>query len=387
MMASTRARRAVSTVFFVNGAVLASWVAQIPEVKARHAISDGRLGLVLLAMAAGSILALPLAGWLIGRWGSRLTTVIAAIGLCLALPWPISSPSALLAAVALAILGACNGLLDVSMNAQAVAVEERYRRPIMSSFHGLWSVGGVVGAVAASGAMAMHVAPRWHVLGVAVLSGALVALALRDLVPVRPSRGRPPSVFARPRATVIGLGLVGFGGLLTEGAVADWSAVYLRDALGAAPSLSAAGFGAFSLMMAVARFGGDRLRRRLGPRALLRGSSAIAAGGLGGALLIGAPIAAIVGFGLVGLGVANVIPVVFSAAGRIAGTSPGAALAAVATTGYCGYLAGPALIGLGAEVLGLPVALGLVSAVCGLIAVGAAQLPRRESQLAGRLLS
>jgi hypothetical protein len=112
-------------------------------------------------------------------------------------------------------------MLDVSMNAQAVAVEERYRRPIMSSFHGLWSVGGVVGAVAASGAMAMHVTPRWHVLGAAVVSGGLVTLALRDLVPVPPSRARPPSVFARPRATVIGLGLVGFGGLLTEGAVAD----------------------------------------------------------------------------------------------------------------------------------------------------------------------
>ncbi len=151
---------------------------------------------------------------------------------------------------------------------------------------------------------------------------------------------------------MLGLGLLTFCGLLAEGAMADWSAVYLHDALGTTPALAATGFAAFSLTMAAGRFGGDRLVGRLGPRSVLRASSTIAAGGLSGALLLGTPLAAIFGFGLVGAGIANVIPILFGAAGRIAGISAGTALAAVATTGYCGYLAGPPLIGLAAELTG-----------------------------------
>ncbi len=142
----SRARWAVSTIFFVNGAILASWVAHIPAVKSRQGISDGQLGLVLLSMAVGAILALPVAGWLMGRLGSRVMTSVAAIGFCLALPLPVIAPNVALVTLALVVLGALNAILDVSMNAQAIAVGERYRQPIMSSFHGLFSLGGVAGA-------------------------------------------------------------------------------------------------------------------------------------------------------------------------------------------------------------------------------------------------
>lgn len=379
MAVPTRARRAVSAIFFINGAVLASWVAHIPAVKARHEIGDGGLGLVLLSMAVGSVLALPLAGWMIARWGSRLMTAAAALAFCLTLPLPVLSPSVSLVVLALALLGACNAVLDVSMNAQAVAIEERFRRPILSSLHALFSAGGVAGASVASGAMAVGVASAWHVVGVSTVATAVVIGALGNLLPPTPDDERAGPVFVTPPAALLGLGLLTFCGLLAEGTMADWSAVYFHDALGAIPAIAATGFAAFSLAMAAGRFGGDFLARRLGPGLLLRVSATVAAGGLGGALLLGRTPTAIVGFGLVGLGMANVIPILFSAAGRVPGIPTGTALAAVATTGYAGYLAGPPLIGLAAEETSLPAALWIVSAVCALIAVGAPAIPRERA--------
>jgi len=188
-----------------------------------------------------------------------------------------------------------------------------------------------------------------------------------------PPGGDPAPVFARPPAALLGLGALAFCGLLAEGTMADWSAVYLHDALGTTPAVAATGFAAFSLAMAAGRFGGDRLARSLGAGALLRVSGATAAAGLAGALLLGTPLGAIIGFGLVGLGIANVIPVLFSAAGRVAGVPAGTALAAVATAGYGGFLAGPPLIGLAAEAAGLRGALGIVAPVCAVIAIDAHQ--------------
>src|SRR5262245_8925900 len=160
-----RARAAISAVFFINGAVFASWIAHIPGVKAQHHLSDGGLGLTLLSTAVGSVAALPVAAWLIARWGSRTMTSIAVLGCCLVLPLLVVSPNVAVLALVLAIFGALNGTLDVSMNAQAVALEARYRRPIMSAFHGLWSLGGVAGAAIASGAMALGVGTVAHVAG------------------------------------------------------------------------------------------------------------------------------------------------------------------------------------------------------------------------------
>jgi len=385
--APVRARVGLSVIFFVNGVVLASWVAHIPSVKARHGISDGGLGIVLLSMAAGAVLALPLAGWLIGRFGSRAMTCVAAIGFCLALPLPLISPSVGLLALALALLGACNGALDLSMNAQAVLVEARYPRPIMSSLDGLWSVGCVAGAAVASAAMAVGAGSMTHVLAVTVVSVGVVAVALRGLLPSAPPGRDAAPVFVRPPAALLGLGLLTFCALLAEGAVGDWSAVYLHDALGTTPAVAATGFAAFALAMAAGRFGGDSLASALGPRALLRASGAVAAARLAGALLLKSPPATVIGFGIVGLGIGNVVPVVFSAAGRVAGFPAGTTLAAVATTGYTGYLAGPPLIGLAAELIGLPVALGLVSLACALIAVTARALPASRPLGADALLA
>ena len=370
-MPPRRARGAVATVFLVNGIVIASWVPLIPEIKARHGLGDAKLGLVLLAMAVGAVLSLPVAGWLVGHLGSRVMTSVAGLGLCLSLPLPVISPTVPWLAAALTLLGAFNGTLDVSMNAQAVAVETRYGRPIMSSFHGLFSLGGVVGAALAAAAMKVGVGHGWHIGAITAVCGALALHAVGGLLPSPQPSGRAGPVFSLPSADVLGLGLLAFSALLAEGAMADWGAVYLHDSLGATSAQAASGFAVFSLSMAAGRFGGDHLVRRIGPVATLRASSAVASVGLGTALLLQTPSAAIVGFGAVGLGIANAVPVLFSSAARARPSASGAALAAVATTGYVGFLAGPPLIGLTAEVTSLPVALGLVSAACGLMAVRA----------------
>jgi MFS family permease len=353
--------------------VLASWLPHIPAIKARLTSGDGQLGLVLLAMAAGSVVALPTAGWLIGLAGSRVMSAVSAVALCLAMPLPVLSPSLPALVVSLAVLGACNGLLDVSMNAQAAAVEQRAGRPIMSSFHALFSVGGVGGALLASSAMSLGVGDLAHVAASAIVALAAVALALPRLVP--PERRSPGLALARPSRALLALGLLALLGLLAEGAMGDWSAVYLHDTLGARPAVAAIGFAAFSLAMATGRFTGDALVGRFGPRRVLRVAATVASAGLAGALLVAHPAAGVAGCALVGLGIANVIPVLFSAAARVPGVDAGRGLAAVATTGYLGFLSGPPLIGIVADAAGLAVGLALVSAACAVVAAAAGAVP------------
>lgn len=374
-----RSRFAVSTIFFINGAVLASWVPHIPAVKTRHAITDGQLGLVLLSMAVGSIITLPLAGWLVSRFGSRGMTAFAAVSFCLALPLPIISPNIASLCLALALFGACNSTLDVSMNAQAVMVEQRYQRAIMSSFHGLFSLGGLVGAAWAGLAMSYQVEAVEHVAAITTVSLLSVVYVLPCLLPSESGQSVGPT-FVKPAGVLLGLGGLAFLGLLAEGAMADWSAVYLQHTLHTSSAVASYGFASFSLMMAAGRFSGDYLINSFGSRLFLCASSAVASVGLGCGLLMSEPVAAIAGFGLVGLGIANIIPLLFSVAGQVRGVPPGMALAAVASTGYFGFLAGPPLIGLVAEIANLTVGLGVVSACCALIAVGAGAVFRLIKQ-------
>ena len=364
----TASRCAVSALFFVNGAILASWVPYVPMVKQRLGIGDGLLGVVLLFMAIGALGALPFAGTLVGRLGSRTVSVGAGLGLCLSLPLPVLAPTPFLAALALLFFGAFNSTLDVAMNAQAVEVEQRRGRALMSSFHAMFSVGGLAGALLSSVIAAAGVGAADHILAAALLGSVAILIARSALIAVAPS---PSPVFVRPTRGLLGLGVLALCALLAEGAIGDWSAVYLMDSRGASQSVAAAGFAAFSLAMAGGRFAGDHVARRLGAACLLRLSGALAAGGLLLALIVKEPVIAIAGFGLVGLGVANLIPVIFSAAGRAYAVAPGHGLAAVATTGYVGFLAGPPAIGLAAEVAGLPAALGIVALACAAVAIAA----------------
>jgi MFS family permease len=365
------ARCATAWIFFANGAALGSWIPHIPDAKHALALSDGMLGLALLGMAAGSLIGLPLSGFLTARFGSGRTTTAAIFALLLATPLPILAPSLPVFALALALLGTANGAVDVAMNAQAIAIEERYGRAIMSSFHALFSAGGLAGAAVAALAMEIGIDPTAHLLA-ALASLSIVTLwAVSLLLPTRPSAMRTP-LLRLPRGVLLVLGMLTLCSLLAEGAIGDWAAVYLKDDLATASSFAALGFAVFSFAMTAGRFLGDHLVRRYGGPIVLGTGTGAAALVLATSLLAGVPGFALVGFAAIGLGLANAVPVLFSAAGKIPGTPPELTIAAVSTAGYCGFLLGPPAIGLIADHFTLPVGLGVVALALAIVALGGA---------------
>ncbi|HEX7200252.1 MAG TPA: MFS transporter, partial [Dongiaceae bacterium] len=362
-----RARMSVSLAFFINGFVVASWLPHIPEVKERLALSDFRLGVALFLMAVGSVLALPFAGWCADRFGSNRTTRAAGLALCLLLPAPVVAPNLLTLILALLLFGAANGMLDVSMNAQAVLVEDRYHRPILSSLHGLYSAGGLAGASLAALAASVAIPTPAQAFGLQlVLVPSLLAIT-RFLLRGEARTREREAVLAWPSRALLGLGALAFLALMAEGAMGDWAAVFLREYRRAGMDGAATGFAGFSLAMAAGRFAGDWVRRRWGAPTLLRIGGLAAAIGMTTALTMPGLVSSVLGFTLFGLGLANMIPILFGAAGRAQGMTPGLGIAAVATTGYAGLLAGPPLIGMTAELIGLRLA--LVAIVCGALVI------------------
>lgn len=365
--ASQRARVSTSIVFAINGLAFGSWAPHIPLIQERLGLSADMLGLALLAIAAGAVLAMPLAGVLIPRYGSAVVTRFSTAVLCLCLPPVVLAPNFAALAVALAVFGAVAAAMDVAMNAQAVAVERTLRRPVMSSFHGAFSVGGMVGA-ALGGYVITALSPAGHALAVAILLGMAAAASLPGLLAGGIDKAAGPA-FVMPSRATIGLGALCFLALLSEGAMLDWSAVYLRNELGAGTTFAAFGYAAFSAAMALGRFFGDALRARHGAVGLAGFSAAVATVGLGLGLAAGQKEIALLGFACAGLGLSNLVPILFGAAGRTPGQQPGMAIAAVATMGYAGFLAGPPVIGFIAAASHLGIGLGLVVLACAVIAV------------------
>jgi len=350
---------ALAFVFLANGAALASWYPHLPAVQERLGVGPGALGLALLGMALGALVAMPAAGWVLHRVGSRKVVAATVMGLCLTLPLPALAPSIRTLGLSLCALGAFNGALDVSMNAHAVGLERALGRPILSRLHALFPVGGLLGAGLAALAIDAGLSPLRHLL----LSTAVLAtgglLALFNLGPIAVDTTGGP-LLARPVRAIVPLGLIAFCGLLAEGAMGDWAAIWLHGSLRASEALAACGFAAFSLAMAAGRLAGDHAVARRGATPVLRRGGAVAALSLGLALVIGHPAAALAGCAGMGFGLANVIPAVFRRAAEVPGVPPGYGLAATTTVGYCGLLAGPPLVGFVAAATGLPVALGLV---------------------------
>jgi MFS family permease len=374
------ARLAVALVFAVNGIALANWIARIPDVKLQLGLSDQLLGIVLFFAAIGALVAQPAVGWLIGRVGSRRMTTIMLFAFCVSIMLPGLAGSAPALMAALFVVGACSGGLDVAMNAQAALVEQDYGRPIMTSFHGLWSIGGLAGA-ALGGLFAARAVPvETHLLGCGLVALAVAALAVRGLLPDAATHDPAGPSFALPPRALLGLGLIAFGVLLCEGAVADWSAVYLREGLGSAPGVAASGYAVFSLLMAAGRLTGDTLALRLGPALVLRGGGALVALGIGLAVAGGVPALAIVGFGLVGAGLACSFPLLLSAAARTPGVAASTAIAAIATAGYTGFLVGPPLLGSLAEAITLRWALGLLGLIGVAVALFGGAVGRRAAE-------
>lgn len=378
------ARLAVLGVFFINGFGFASWVVRIPAVQEKLALSEGLLGIALLGIAFGSLFSMPLAGWLVSRLGSRPVVGTTALLAAPALPLLALAPSLPLLVLALVLNGITVGALDVAMNAQAVVVEKEYGRPIMSSFHAAFSFGGLAGAASGGLVASLEVGIAPHLFGVAVLMAIAAVVAYRALLPasadVSADVAGEGSAFARPTRALVGLGIVAFCVLLGEGAMADWSAVYLRGTLETGPGFAATGYAAFSLAMAAGRLSGDRLTERLGSARLVRGGAILAAGGLGLALAIGQPLIALIGFACAGAGFSIIFPAALSAAGRTGETATGPAIAAVSTAGYLGFLVGPPAIGFVAELLGLGIALYIVVLLSATVAVLARSVGQKRQE-------
>ena len=365
------ARTAVTVVFFASGASYGSWVARIPALQDGLDATKSELGLALFGVAAGAVVALPLAGWLSARLGSRRVTRAALVAVAVTLPLPALATSLLGLGLAFAALGGAGAMLDLAMNAHGVAVEERYARPILSSFHASFSFGGLAGAVAGGLAAAAGIEPLAQFTGAAVVIAAIAAWSGRTLLSRDVDRVETGPVYGRPTAALAALAVLAFAVLLAEGAAADWSGVYLNDTVGTGEGAATAAFIAFSATMTIGRLAGDRLTAAWGSVRLTRASGALAAVGLATALVVQTAPIAVLGFACLGAGLATVVPTVFRAAGART-SSPGAGIAAVSTVGYSAFLVGPPFLGFLADATSLPFALWTVVGLCALIAVLAA---------------
>jgi MFS family permease len=363
-----RAGRAVGAIFVAHGLLTGGWAPHIPLAKERLGAGTGLFGWILLAMAAGAVAAMPTAGALIHRYGSARLCRASGILLCLCFLAPLLAPSPATLAVALALFGAAIGTLDVAMNAHGVAVEEALRRPVMSSFHGWYSIGAAAGA--GLGGLIVGVAGVAAHAAVTVLAAsALLGFALPNLLSSTLDRGGSGAHFGWPTRATLGLGALAFLALLIEGAMLDWSALHLRENASAPLAVAGLGFAAFSTGMAATRFAGDRLRQRFGSARLVLASALALAAGLSAAVSLPEPALAILAFAVAGLGVGNIAPVLFAGGGRAEPGAPGRGIAAVTTLGYSGFLLGPPLIGMLAEATGLRLALAVTIPAALIIAV------------------
>ena len=369
----TAERRATRLLFLIVGFGVAAWAPLVPFVKARAGLDDGTLGLLLLCLGIGSLATMPVAGALAGRLGTRpvlaaavLVTGAALMALSRAADLPVL-------AVALTGLGVGLGLLDCLMNLQAVAVERRAGRPMMSGFHGLYSLGCILGAAGFSALLSLGLMPAAATLtGVAAIAAAFLA-ALPGILPTVADGPRGPA-FALPRGPVLRIGLLCFVVFLTEGSALDWSGVFLIQERGLDPAWAGLGYAAFSLTMTAGRLTGDALVRRVGRRRIVVLGALLAAAGLG--LVTAVPLwpVTLLGYALVGAGCANIVPVLFTAAGRQEAVPAALAIPAVTTLGYAGVLAGPAAIGLLAHATSLTLAFLAVAALLLAVAAGAGRL-------------
>lgn len=369
---------AVSGIFALNGVLAAMWVAHIPVIQDRTDVDHATLGGLLLALGGSAFVGMQLMGPLTDRFGSRRPTVFSALALSVAIVVPglASGPGSL--ALALVVFGFCNGALDVAMNSQAVLTERAYGRPIMSSFHGYFSVGGLVGSGVVAATLAAGVpllVTLWTFCGIGLVSALLLS---GSLLTGRPGDGVDDddvvdggSGAPRPWGRIALLSTVAFALMLAEGTAYDWSALYLVERFDQPEAIGAIAYGAFSATMVIARFSADPVSARLGPVAVVRLGSLIAVAGVALVILAPTPALSVVGWAIFGLGVAGGVPQLFTAAGNLSRRGSGQAISMVVGCGYVGMLAGPAIIGPISSWTSLGTALWLTAAAMAFAAVAA----------------
>jgi len=370
MVNNVSSAQATRIIFFLAGFITATWAVIVPFARANTGVNEAQLGTLLLCLGVGALIAMPVTGWLTSRFGCRRVILVAVALIVISTPWLAVLSEPLLLALALLVFGIGIGVTDCAMNIQAILVEKQAAKPVMSGFHGMYSVGGIAGA----GFMTLILA-----MGFSVLTGCLLAVAaviIMTLVSVsglltyaNPAEG---PVFAVPRGSVLIIGIICFAVFLTEGTVLDWSAVYLTDVRAIPASLGGLGYTCFAIAMTVARLTGDRIISSLGRLPVVLGGALVAAAGMAMVTFIASWPLALLGYTLVGAGCANIVPVMFSAAGRQTVMPQAVAIPAITTLGYLGVLSGPAVIGYVAHYTHLGFSFSLIMAL--MLVVGAVSL-------------
>ena len=363
MVATASTRWAARAQFFASGFIFATWGVHVPTVKAHYGIDEAQLGLAMLAAGAGAMLGLTSAGRWIGRHGARRMAALCGCIYALLLAGLIAMPGYLFLLALLAVFGLVTSVFDVAINAEAAQLELLGGQPLMSGMHGMFSLGGMAGAASGSAALAAGLGPQAHLLWVAAAMVLMVAVSSWHMLPQPPAASDASAAdhsFRLPRGVLAVLGVLAALGLIAEGAIYDWSVLYMQQELGSPQNQAALAYASFSAAMAAARFGGDAMRARFSPAALLLGSGVLAAAAMTLVLLTDLPWLALVGFAGVGVGFANVVPILFGASARVPGVEPATGIAAVSAVAYLGFMAGPAVIGLLARAASLTAALYVV---------------------------
>lgn len=361
MKLRTKQRIALSALFFQSGLCFSSWASRIPDIKEYFDFTDGELGSILLVRPVGALFALPLSGWVVDKYGSRLSSTSGIIGFSLSLVMLGLAPTVPLLIISLLLFGVSANLINISNNAQALLVQNKYGRVIMASFHGLWSLAGFCGAAIGTLMLALRMDILTHFL---LISGSVLVLlvfSFPHLIREEAQKASGKMPFRKPDRQLLILGSITFFGMMCEGCMFDWSAVYFKQVIQVEEGLVAVGYMAFMGTMAFGRFISDYFTNRFGSSTIIRLSGALIFLGLMIAVIFPSLITGTIGFLLVGAGTSSVIPLTFSEVGKNKRFSSGIALAMVSTIGYFGFLLGPPLIGFIADLLSLRVSFTLVA--------------------------
>jgi MFS family permease len=338
-------RVAVNIFFFVNGFLHANLAARYPKIQEIFSLDNGNLGLLLLSTSIGAVLAMPFTGWLIIKNGSRRIGIVSIFSYCLFFPFITWMPGLPGLIPLFFIMGITAGMLDVSMNAQAVMVEKAKRKPIMTSFHALYSIGMALGAATGAFFISLSSPLFIHLLIITIASLAASLFARFHLIQDKPQVETDGPAFQLPSSALIGIGVIAFCSMLGEGAMADWSTNYMEKIVMAPKTLAPLGLSAFALAMTIGRIFGDSARSKYGDKTLMIACGIVATLGLIISIVMIQPIVVMLGFFLVGAGLSVIVPIAYSIAGNSPGISPGVGLAMVTTVGYAGFLFGPPIIG------------------------------------------
>jgi len=386
----SKARWATRAQFLNLGFVVGVWGVHVPSVKAHYALDERTLALVLLSTSVGSLLTLVIAGRVVGALGARMTSVLAGAGFCLALGLSLVMPGLWALLPVMVLFGASESVFDVAINAEGTTLETLSQRGVMSGFHGMFSLGAMLGAASAATMIRASITPSVQLACVGTFVVASIALSSRGMLASHPVADVAQAHFVWPKGTLLLIGMLICFGMLAEGVMYNWSVLYVKQELRAPQERAALAYVAFAGATALMRFAGDSVRARVSERTMLLAGPALAATAMLMVLLVARPWMAMVGFAVVGVGLATVVPILYTAATRIPGVSRAAAIASVSSIGYVGFMVGPPIIGGIAHATTLTVAMGTLIVAALILMLGARRVPAvapasRELKTSGTL--